>query len=169
MDHDIESEFHGEIELRPEGIGLSSFPSALGDESFLISAALRQQGGVDGGNFRWLQLLRNMVIVDSCLPDRNDLGMEGQFPKRREKFQSFLDDICRMDADNGINIRETLGESDSPATTLKSRADGDDPCDRRILGPGDYLLEISPKIRIIEMGVCLDQFHGEIFSLLPFL
>jgi hypothetical protein len=74
-----------------------------------------------------------------------------------------------MDADNGINIRETLGESDSPATALKTRADGDDPCDSRILGPGDHLLEISLKIRIIEMGVCLDQFHGEIFSLLPFL
>ena len=87
--------------------------------------------------------------------------MQGQLAEGREKVQPILGNIRRMNADDGVNCRKTLGKRDGVATALQARADRDDACDAGLGGPGNDPLKIGLKVRIVEMGVCLDQIHGE--------
>ena len=73
----------GQIELHAEGICLCGLPGALGDEAFLIPRTLSKQGGIYGGNLRHLKFLGNMIVIDPCLSDRNDLWMECQLSQSR--------------------------------------------------------------------------------------
>jgi len=82
MDHRIETQLHGQIELDAECLGLTVFPC---------------------GEPRAFQSLGEMMVIDAGLPDRHDLGMAGQFPQGGEKLQPLLLDIGRMDSDHGKN------------------------------------------------------------------
>ena len=76
-----------------------------------------------------------MMIIDAGLPDGDDLGMAGQFPQGGEEIESLLGDIGRMDADNGMDVREPLRERHGPTTAIDPRADRDDAGDAGLCGP----------------------------------
>ena len=99
------------------------------------------------------------MVIDAGLPDGDDLWMTCQLRQGREKIKPLLGDIRRVDADDGVDRRETLGKRHGPATALQPGTDRDDAGDAGLGGPGNDPLEIRLEIRIVEMGVRLDQFH----------
>jgi hypothetical protein len=66
-----------------------------------------------------------------------------------------------MDPNNGKEIWKTLGQGHGAATAFDTRADRDDAGDTRLGRSGNYSLQIRFKIRIIKMGVRINQFHEE--------
>jgi hypothetical protein len=65
-----------------------------------------------------------------------------------------------MDAHDCKDIGKALCERNGTAIAFDARADRDDPSHPDLLGPGDHSLKVRSKVPIVEVGVCLDQFHG---------
>ena len=102
-----------------------------------------------------------MMIIDAGLPDGDNLGVAGQLAQRRKEIEALLGDIGGVDTDDCMDVRETLRQRHGATTALETRADGDDAGDAGLGGPRDHPFEIRREIRIVEMGMRLDQIHGK--------
>ena len=81
MDHDVEAQLLGEIELHPEGIRLRGFPRPEADHPGLVPASRGLQGLVNGRLPAGKELPGQVMMIDARLPDRDDLGAEGKLPQ----------------------------------------------------------------------------------------
>ena len=162
MDHDIEAEFSGEIELHAECVSLCGLPCSLRDQLSLLIGATTLIGKAEciDGSGRPPELLGNMMVIDPGFTDRHDLRVAGQLGQGGEEIESFLGDIGWMDADDRKEIRKPLGQRHGAAAAFQTGTDRDDPGDAGLQGTRDHTFKIRSKIGVIEMGVRLDQFHA---------
>lgn len=162
VDDHVESELHGQIELRFEGFGLGRFHGTIGNIGLGRFSRSGQQRVEDS-----LRLVAprqiaagKVVVVQSGFPDGHDFRVIGQIGQLTEEIHgALIKDVARMESDDGINIVVLFGDGQRLAATLPIDADGDDAVHSLLAGPGDDGIELSVELREVEMRVGIGQ-HG---------
>ena len=157
VNHNVKSEFGRQIELDVEGICLGVAIGAVHDRGLdiLHHLGLQSRHGRKLGGF----LARQMMIIEPGLTDGGHFGMTGQFTKGGQKVAGFILHIGRMDPDHGENIGIFFRQRHSAAAALNAGADGDDAGHPGLGSTGDHGIKIRGKIRIVEVGVGINE-HG---------
>ena len=158
VDDDIEPEFGGEFQLRFESLGLRGLVSAIDDYRFRIARHFRLKCTERGGGRELLG--GESVIIHARLADGDNFRVCGQLAKRCKPVSAFLTHIGRVQSHDGINGFVFLCERHRPTTALDARSDANDASDPSQPRRLDHGREIILKIRIVEVGVGVDE-HGE--------
>ena len=143
MDDAVQAGFGGDFELLKKNLRLLLF----------VAFVLRRgTAGLMAGK---------PVIVQAGFAERHDLGVFRQVSQRRPQILRRFEGVRRMPARNGEHFLESFGERDRAPAALQVRADAEDALDARGARPVQKLGEVRRKLRVIEMGVGVEERRHE--------
>lgn len=140
VDDHIELQFRGQSELLFEGGSLASL----------------HLGAFGGG-----EVVESME-VEAGFAEGDHAGVAGEFAEGGGDVEGFLGDVVGVDADDGVDGGELIGESEGASAAGQGGAHHEDAFDAGLGGAIDDCGEIGFEIGEIEVGVGIEEDgHGE--------
>ena len=93
------------------------------------------------------------VEVESCLAQRDHLGVAGQRFQGLDDRVRLLHHMVGVDPDDGVNRGEAVCKLQHPAAAGEGGSHAEDPGDARLFGPRHHGLEVRLEIREIQVGM----------------
>jgi hypothetical protein len=97
------------------------------------------------------------VIVETGLPDRNNLGGAGAGHEIAGGDVQLLMRVMRMRADRAIDVREALGDGEKIGLARHAGRDCDHARDAGGAGALDHRLTVGVELRRVQVDVAVDQ------------
>ena len=143
MNHDIQTKRDGKVQLHAKSFGLGGSVGSVHYGRFQVLGDLRLQHS-HRGSCRELTAWQ-IVIVQTGLADRRDLRMLCQAAQLRKKVFHLVLDICRMNADDGMNSLVLFGQRHGSPAAFNSRPNGNDPRNAGLRRPPNHSSRSSEK------------------------